>query len=531
MAFPRLLSQPAGVLALGYLIGYVLLDWVSFVHPFGAFGITPWNPPTGLSLALVLIFGRTRLPLLFIAPLLADFLVRRHATPWGVALATTAVIGTGYSLASLALLSPQLRFTVALSTMRNLALLLLVAGTAAALVAIGCVAIFALSGLVETGDFLEAALRYWVGDVIGIAVTTPFLLILLTRRRTLRLHWETALQAAAIVAGLVLVFTLGRSRELQLFYILFLPIVWIAVRTGLEGVTFGLVLTQLGLIVAVQMSTPSSADATAFQALMLVLTLTGLAAGVLVTERQRAELQLRLQQEAQAHLSRLGSMGELASGLAHEINQPLMAAGTYTRLVAEGIRTGSSSDKVGEAAAKAVVQVERASEVVRRLRELIHLGRSEIMPVAVARVVDECIELLRPEIERDDIRIERRIPASLPPVMADLLQAEQVVINLVRNAVEAIRDSGREHGLVTIEASRRDRGFVQIEVRDNGPGFGNFLLGEPPQPLQSTKAYGMGVGLSLSRSLVEAQGGELTLANAEEGAVARFTLPVAGTEP
>lgn len=529
MAFPRLLSLPPHLISAGFLLAYVVLDWISFVHPFGPFGITPWNPQPGLGLVLILLFGQRHMPLLFIAPLLADAAVRGLPASLPVSALGAFVVGAGHALAAKALLKPGLRFDVSLSSMRDLFLLLLVAVVTAAVVAAGYVSVYAAAGLLPWTDWGTAAMRYWVGEVIGVAVVTPFLLILLTRGQPFALSWETALQIAAIALCLALVFGAPQSRHFQLFYLLFLPIVWIAVRSGLEGVSAGLVLTQLGLMIALNSSVSDSVDITAFQSVMLVLAMTGLAAGVLVTERRRAELQLRLQQDAQAKLTRLGSMGELASALAHEINQPLMAAGTYTRLVAKSITSGEPRERASDAAAKAVAQVERAAEVVRRLRELIRLGRSELAPVGVPRLVSDTLELLRPDIERSNVRIEQRLPAQLPTVMVDALQIEQVLLNLLRNALEAIRDAGHERGVVTVLASRLDATQVEIEVRDSGPGF---PAGSPDagQPFNSSKVDGLGVGLSLSRSIIEAHGGRLIAGNWGSGAFVRFTLPISETQ-
>ena len=119
------------------------------------------------------------------------------------------------------------------------------------------------TNLVPWPDYTAAVLRYWVGDVIGIAVVTPFLLILLTRGRPLSLTWETAFQIAAIIGALWIVFGPIAGQQLQLFYILFLPIVWIAVRTGLEGVSAGLVLTQIGLMVAIELFATTDVNVTA----------------------------------------------------------------------------------------------------------------------------------------------------------------------------------------------------------------------------------------------------------------------------
>ena len=164
---------------------------------------------------------------------------------------------------------------------------------------------------------------------------------------------ETALQCTAIVGALVLVFGIAEEREFQLFYVLFLPIVWMAVRNGTEGVSAGILITQLGVILGVRFFPDEREELIAFQALMLVLAVTGLIAGELVTERRRTESQLRLQQESLARLARLGSIGELAAAVAHEVNQPLMAAGTYTRLVADAISSGNAdAAEVAETAKK-----------------------------------------------------------------------------------------------------------------------------------------------------------------------------------
>ena len=152
---------------------------------------------------------------------------------------------------------------------------------------------------------------------------------------------ETALQCAAIACALLMVFGFSNEREFQLFYVLFLPIVWMAVRNGIEGVSAGILITQCSLILGVGLLPEESKELNAYQALMLVLAVTGLIAGALVTERRRTETQSRLHQESLARLARLGSISELATAVAHEVNHPLMAAGTYIRLVADAISSGN----------------------------------------------------------------------------------------------------------------------------------------------------------------------------------------------
>jgi C4-dicarboxylate-specific signal transduction histidine kinase len=270
----------------------------------------------------------------------------------------------------------------------------------------------------------------------------------------------------------------------------------------------------------------------ALQSLMLVLTVTGLIAGELVTERRRMEVQLQMQRESLAGLARLGSLGELAAAVAHEVNQPLMAAGTYARLVADIVSSGTAGAKeVVEIAKKAVAQVDRAAEVIRRLRALVRLDRSNRAPVPFDRIIKETLDLCWPDLERAGATLRSALPADLPPVMVDILQIEQVLLNLVRNSIEAIRDSGSTRGTILIEAKQADGSagseFVEIEVTDSGPGFPRDYIENGILPLSSSKADGLGIGLPLCKTIVEAHGGRLWLDTRSRGASIRFTLPVA----
>ncbi|HEY2425149.1 MAG TPA: MASE1 domain-containing protein [Pseudolabrys sp.] len=530
MAFPRVFDAHKLIVGLVYLAAYAVLDWISFIEPYAQLGITPWNPGTGLSFVLLLLFGLRMIPFLLVSPLLADFLNQQFAMPWHVEILASALVGGGYSIAVAFLLRPKSRFDPTLASMHDLVLLLVVAVVSAAFVAAGYVSLTIAAGLLPAADFTAAALRYWVGDVIGITVIAPFALFALTRRRILPMTTETLLQFIAIGLALALVFGLAEEQQFQLFYVLFLPIVWLAVRTGSEGVSVGILVTQLGLILGIQLFPAGTFDVTAFQALMLVLAMTGLVAGELVTERRRTEAQLRLQQDSHSRLARLGSMGELAAAVAHELNQPLMAAGTYTRLVNDAMSTAPVDVvTVAETAKKAVAQVERAAEVVRHLRALVRLDRSNRAPCRFERIVEETIELCQPDLDRMHVTVRTAIAADLPRIMVDLLQIEQVLINLLRNAIEAISESATLRGTVLIDAKVYDADFVEVRVVDSGPGFPAQLVENAFLPLSSHKAEGLGIGLPLCRSIVEAHGGKLWLDDGSQGAAVHFTLPIAKT--
>jgi C4-dicarboxylate-specific signal transduction histidine kinase len=357
-------------------------------------------------------------------------------------------------------------------------------------------------------------------------VVTPFVLIVLTRRRIPDISWDIVLMVALIAAALWLIFGFAESYRFQLFYLLFIPIMWIAVRFGLEGVTTGLVVTQIGLILAIHASRQTVGDVLSYQALMAALAATGLAIGVLVSEQHRTQQQLRLQQEALNRASRLGAMGEFAAAVAHEINQPLTAIANFARL-AKGAaeETPANMPEVVAAASRTVEQVDRAADVVRRLRDFIRLGRIEVEPTAIARLIAETHSFCRPELERYGIEFEARLQRELPPVIADALQIEQALVNLVRNSAEALAQAGRHDGRVIVEAERDAADRVVIRVRDNGPGLDPDLAGQPITPFATTKSEGLGLGLSLTRSIVEAHGGKLQIDSGPRGVVVSFSLP------
>ena len=170
-------------ISFAYLAAYVLLDWVSYVHPFTEFGITPWNPQTGLSFALILLFGRSYLPWLAVAPFAADLIVRDLPLPISAEVLVVSFTGLGYGAGALFLLSRGIQFDPALASRRSLVWLLAVAAVSIATVSLGHGLILLMHGLIPLDQVVQASLRAFVGDLIGVMVFTPFLLIAFTRRR------------------------------------------------------------------------------------------------------------------------------------------------------------------------------------------------------------------------------------------------------------------------------------------------------------------------------------------------------------
>jgi signal transduction histidine kinase len=364
-------------------------------------------------------------------------------------------------------------------------------------------------------------LHFWIGEMIGVTVFTPFLLILGTarpRRRALKLSWERVGLVIVTLAALGVVFGFFEAYRFQLFYVFFLPIVWTAVRFGLETVSAVLVIAQVGLITAVHFSEPDGANLTAYQALLIVLAITGLSVGALVNEQRRTQRQLRLNQQALDRSLRVSTMGEFAAALAHQINQPLTAIGNYARVA----KTTNDPHLSAQASDKVIAQVERAAEVVRRLRNFIQLGSQEATQVSVLRLLEESLSYCHVE----PVVVELNAAPDLPEVHVDELQIQQVIVNLVRNAEEAIARTGQHDGWVVIDAELDGSGAVLVRVQDNGPGFDADLIDRASLPFTTSKQDGLGLGLSLARSIIEAHGGRLAISNTPRGATVSFTLPV-----
>jgi signal transduction histidine kinase len=240
---------------------------------------------------------------------------------------------------------------------------------------------------------------------------------------------------------------------------------------------------------------------------------------------------LELQTEL-AHYSRLSAMGELAAGLAHELNQPLAAASNSVGAIElilrddSGLIDESLRQRLRRAARHAETQTVRAGEIVRRLREFIARSEVDSQIEDLADLVDDALALALPNPTVADVEIRRSIPTTATAVLADRIQIQQVLINLIRNAVEAMTDRGRP-GRLDITAEARD-GMALVRVIDNGSGVSDDCMSALFSPFVSTKREGMGVGLFVSRRIVESHGGKLWFEPAEEGgAVFRFTLPLA----
>jgi two-component system sensor kinase FixL len=244
-----------------------------------------------------------------------------------------------------------------------------------------------------------------------------------------------------------------------------------------------------------------------------------------LTERQQTEARLHELQSELVHISRLTAMGEMASALAHELNQPLSAIANYmkgSRRLLEHA-TDDRSALLRDAMDKAAEQALRAGQIIRRLRDFVARGESERRVESVKKLVEEASALALVGSKDTGVRVRFQFDPTVDLVLADKVQVQQVLLNLLRNAVEAMETVPRRELLIST-ASGKD-GMIVISVADTGAGIAPDVLPQLFQPFVTNKRHGMGVGLSISRTIVEAHGGRIGVEpNPAGGTIFRFTL-------
>jgi len=247
-----------------------------------------------------------------------------------------------------------------------------------------------------------------------------------------------------------------------------------------------------------------------------------------VTDRRRAEDEARVLQERLTHFSRLSTMGEMAAGLAHEINQPLSAIATYAQACQRLIRQPEPGiEDVITALEQINAQALRAGEVIRRLRNFVKNREVKREPVDCARLLEDLGTLAETDARLHNIRLRLECGDSLPMVHADPIQLQQVILNLVRNAIDAMADATEDRREVVLTTRMTPDGEVEVTVADHGTGLAPEATEHLFNPFFTTKASGTGLGLAISRSIVRAHGGRLWhTPNDGCGVRFHFTLPV-----
>lgn len=250
-----------------------------------------------------------------------------------------------------------------------------------------------------------------------------------------------------------------------------------------------------------------------------------------VSLRKHQAQQDKMRLDELAHTTRLSLMGEMASGIAHEVNQPLSAISTYTQVSLNMINNAAPDlMKLAEVLRKTQQQALRAGRIIHRMREFIKSNSKHCLIYDMNELIRDAVGLCLPEIKQNGIQLSLELENNLPPVLVDQIQIEQVLINLIRNSIDALQNlSGKQLRRLTIHSRLTPQRQLVVSVNDNGPGLDEEQQQKILTPFYTTKTNGMGMGLSISRSLIEAHDGNLAFdSQAGKGTSFYFTLPVMG---
>jgi signal transduction histidine kinase len=505
---------------LGLVAAYVLLDWLSFIEPMHGFNITTWNPPPALGFVYWLRYGRRAALPWFFALLIAEGLVRSFPAGWGDTLMLSLCLTLGYGCIA-ETLRHHFRTDAVFGNRRELSLWFVVVATGALINALLYISLLHLLQFVPDSEWLEAVRRYWIGDLVGVMISMPIFWLLAgsegrSRLRHILSQWETLGYCLLMTCLIWFTFAFYQKTRFHHFYFLFLPIVWATSRQGIAGAALIAGLMQLNIIAATASGFNIVFPLGELQLLLSMLALVSLFIGIVVEEQKATALELN-------RSMRLSAASEIAAALAHELNQPITAMVAYGNSCTELIARNESGDLFREVVERMIRESNRAASVVRRIKEFFQTGAMEIETVELDGFLEQIALPFSVRARQLDIHFEL---APLPRVQArlDRLQIELVLRNLLQNAFDAVTSlpEGKRRVQLTLETEAD--GKLAFCVSDSGPGVAPAMRAGLFEPFVSSKSSGMGVGLAVSRSIVEAHGGRLWAEFPAHG-VFKFDLP------
>jgi two-component system sensor kinase FixL len=509
--------------ALLLFLAYLALDRASHIHPLHGFDFTPWSPAPALGLLFLLRYGGMAAVPLALAILVADAWVRDLPLSWQLGSILAIQLAVGYWAIAEALRSRwnSKRLFADQRCLFNWVTITVIGTLLNSLIFI--------AGL-TWGRFLppaaatEAFAHYWLADLVGILVSMPLLAMLMDGRGRARLRrlWfgRESLSVVATAAVVALPFLAGEMTEFKYFSILFLPIAWAAARQGLAGAVLTVGLTLVGVIVATWLLDLPALTLIELQVLVVVLALSGFFIGVVVDEKQR--LSTELQQTL-----RLAAAGEMAGALSHELQQPLTALLAYAKACQQLLVQGESGERLHEVIGRVASESQRAADIVSRLRDFFRTGTTRLERIWLRELLSSVISRFAAQAKQQGIELMLH-PAPPCALWADRLQLEVVLRNLLANALEAVAGRPEAERQVRVSAHQESAGRVCITVEDSGAGVSEEMVDHLFEAFSSSKASGMGLGLAISRAIIEAHGGSLWAEVGDRG-VFKVVLPLEGS--
>lgn len=485
--------------------GYVGLDWASYIHPLHGLNITPWNPAPALGVLVLLRYGRVMVLPLVLAIIAGDVWVRGLPESPVVSIALALQLALGYWMIAVAL-RKVLPSTAIISDRRRLLEWMAIVAGGTLLNSALFVGSLATLGLVPVPDLRESLIQYWIGDAVGILVTMPILSMLLEAQGRAALtalvpRRESLATVGAIGFALWLAFGVGAETDFQYFYVLFLPVVWAAARQGVAGAVLSVSIVQIAIIMVVQSLGYTVTTVLEIQTLAVVLALFSFFIGIIVDEQQRMSDELR-------HSLRLAAAGEMAGALAHELNQPLTALASYGAACEQLLVLGDTGERLHETIRRMMAESFRAAEVLRRLRDFFRTGATQLESIPVNELLDSVAKSFKSAASQQKIKFSVG-PGIEKSLLADRLQLEVVLRNLLANAFDAVAGQAAEQKYVRLNAETDGVGRICIAVEDSGSGLSEDSAARVFDAFQSSKQTGLGLGLAISKAIVEAHGGSL----------------------
>ena len=511
---------------------FILIDKETFLYAFKGLNITPWNPSAGFSIFIIARFGNVYSVLIFVARIVSDVLVRHETVRLPILLAGAFIIVSGYVLMA-RLFRTVVRLDVTIPAVKTVGAMVVSVLFFTSLTSAAYVLMLFAADILNYDDLVASWLRRYVGDIIGILTVVPALLVLSQcvaeqNWKIIRPDLHNLLQGAVILGIILVLFGIESIDEFRFFYVLFLPITWISMQGGFSAAAFGVLWTQAVLITVITiLGTYNGTAATEIQILMITLAVTGLVLGAVVSERRAAEVLLIAMRTELNEVGRRAASGELASVIAHELNQPLTAIVNYARSAYLLWQRGNNPTLIDETLSKTIVQANRAAEIVRRLRDFIGRGKSAPVVFSMNELLAEVLKLSTPSLKTDGIELKVVFAEELTQVFADKVQISQVIDNLIRNAIDAmVTDGNKRQRVMSVKTASDELGSVRVSIGDTGPGISIEIADHLFRPFVTTKNFGMGLGLAICKTIINAHDGKLWHEPAVEGGtVFIFTLP------
>jgi two-component system, LuxR family, sensor kinase FixL len=528
------------VVQLAFFLAYIVLFRASYIFQTSDLRSTPWNPETGIAVVAGALLGWASLPSIFLASLISKTLNPTILSfGWEiVAAAVNAIIFTG-SAAAFRRILPSVETT----TTANIVLFICYAFVVTLASAVARLLIASMALNIFPTYLVNYAFTLSVGNVVGVLTIVPIFFVSRPLAGWMKyfssfkpVHWLTTF---TILLTSVVVFGLEDTDKFKFFYLVFLPVMVFAIKDGLMGAAYSILLSDTAMIAILLWRVSEPSTATELQVLMISLSATGLLMGATISERRRISTQLeeshvrlRDTQAALLQASRLSLASEMAAALAHEINQPLSSIRSFIRTARRKLDKG----RINHAELKydidsAVKEVDVAANLIRETRKFLERGDVSKDKMNLRQLLLTCSDLIAPELSYSKIGWDLRMPEKLPAIMGNAMQIQQVVLNLVRNAKEAILDGRSKVRRIELSVSLESRpGHIEIAVSDSGPGIPSEVKAMLFKPLKSSKSNGLGLGLSLSKTIVTSHGGSIWYDEASsDGTRFAFTLPLSSS--